>query len=517
MHILQFRKKGQAAGQNYSSHRGYILFFTSAAIISALLVIISTSLYGAGITYDSTIYIALAENFNSGQSIIRSDYVAQPPLYPVILGLCGSNPQRSAHIINAFALGLTVFLSGILLLRMIGPGLLNVAGILVIITAGHLVFVSVMVWTEIIFIWLTVLFLLLIHVYIKKGGIPALVLMSVCAVLASYTRYIGITTVISGIFIILLISRNSLRKRIFHSLLFFILSGTPYFAWIYRNFIVSGNYFGPRLPSKYSFIKNTEQAIKIFFSWFLKEKSLQSWFVYISLYLMLGLIFILILAYMARAASKERLSFISANAGSLIIFSTVYLSFLLISSTAISYDKIDARLLSPIFIPAVLILVFFAKLYKDLLEKRVSKRLVNFLLIIFTLVILLPSINTKIENTAARIREGAGGYSTNTWRKSETIIFLQSNELEKGYIIYSNVPDALYILADIRGKTSPLKKIPASGDIVSWPDSDRAYLVWLKDRRLDTLLDIHELKGMADLELYRQFSDGAIYTVSKRY
>lgn len=77
------------------------------SLIAILLVLLSTSRYGVGLSPDSAIYISVAKNLLSGNGYREFGgipFVNWAPLFPTllaILGLLGISPLDGARLINA--------------------------------------------------------------------------------------------------------------------------------------------------------------------------------------------------------------------------------------------------------------------------------------------------------------------------------------------------------------------------------------------------------------------------------
>ena len=117
------------------------------------------------------------------------------------------------------------------------------------------------------------------------------------------------------------------------------------------------------------------------------------------------------------------------------------------------------------------------------------------------------------------------GFSRKFWKDSETINHLvQDQTLDKECILYSNSPEAIYILANIAAKLCPCRTLYNSTEIVNeisdlrgcWPETDTAYLVWFNRIRRDFLFTNVELQTISEMEQIAQLDDGKIYYIAKK-
>ena len=118
----------------------------------------------------------------------------------------------------------------------------------------------------------------------------------------------------------------------------------------------------------------------------------------------------------------------------------------------------------------------------------------------------------------AKMLTGAGGYSTVRWRESPLIEWLQAHPLDG--VIYSNYPDAIYILTGQKTEKGPKKFQPAStnskgDDLQQFKEllklNNRTYLVWFLEAGREYLYNIQELHSAFVLEKAAVFSDGTVY------
>jgi len=186
------------------------IFLTILSVVGVIFVLLSASLFGAGISSDSVKYIAIARNILSGQGYCNYDgdlVPSFPPLFPVtlaFLGLFGADPFDMVLFFNAIAFGLIIFFSGHLFFNYFKSKILATLGAISILLSIPLFFVSKMIWSEPFFILLVILF---ITYFLKllletANRIGLLLLVSILASLACLQRYIGITLILTGIILI---------------------------------------------------------------------------------------------------------------------------------------------------------------------------------------------------------------------------------------------------------------------------------------------------------------------------
>ena len=171
-------------------------FLLLSAIIGFALVLVSTHLYGAGLSVDSVRYVAVARNLAAGKGFIGIDgspLIAQPPLYPALLAaiklLFAIDPLYSANVVNAILFGFIVYLSGLLSLRYLDSSLPNtILSVVLVVVLRPLLDVSKMAWTEPLFILLVLLFFVVMELYLVDGDIKLLISLALIVAAACMTR-----------------------------------------------------------------------------------------------------------------------------------------------------------------------------------------------------------------------------------------------------------------------------------------------------------------------------------------
>jgi 4-amino-4-deoxy-L-arabinose transferase-like glycosyltransferase len=501
------------------------------ALAGIALIFVSTSRYGVGLEGNAVSYISTARSILAGTGVATFDFngsplVEMPPLYPALLGglgcVLGVDPLVSARIAGALLFGMMIYLSGMTAFRYIGSLPFALYAAALVLLSSPLIYVSVMALSEPLFICLTLLFLCLLKSYLEKADWVSLLLCSASAALASLTRYLGITLILSGIWVMIFLTRSDRRAKVYPLLLFAFVSAMPLGLWTLRNYTLSGTPFGPRTPSIFSFTDNVTLVLRGIFAWLIPVRILvPNEFIFKIVVIVITLAFGAFIAYLFRFTRKEDWLRLRADhrlwAGPLTAFLAVYTMVLIALTTATAGDRISSRFLSPLYIPAIILVL--SLVYP--LTKRMSRRALiarGALSLMFPLV--FATAMTIFYST-----HGAGGYSSVLWQESETIRYLRSHALPGRDRIITTNHFALYFLMNLRSSLVPQKTADNSPKIMhelkglkgTWPEQSPACLIWFGDERKvpASSFTLDELKTIADIRPYQRFSDGAIYTVSR--
>jgi len=500
--------------------------FTIATIglIGLILVFLLTNQSGAGITPDSVAYISAARNLAEGNGLLTYNglyLVVQPPLYPILLAIIKTitltDPMISAGYVNGVLFGLIVYLSGLFLFRILNSFFLTFLGTVSVLISFTLIQSSVMALSELLFILLLLLFLYFFGSYQKKRDQFSLFLFSASAALSCLTRYTGIVIICTGMAGIIFMIGDSRKKKILNSIVFLLITIIPISIWIVRNYFISGTLVGIRAASSYSLVENSEFFISTILHWFTASQSL---FAYSLLILSIPMIWIVFGFVSGKSAMKESVNLI----GPCFLFLILYAGTIIISSTTTAYDRIGERLLSPIYIPAILISFFIIDKIQLWLTSFSSRKLVALSLVsCIALLMIYP-----VEKTLAFLTEyftlHGSGYNSKSWRESETIEYLLQHDLPGNhYSVYSNEPEAVYIFTNVRSKRSPAKKFYNSPQLYNtalnqsngWQHGENVCLIWFNKNDRSFLFTIKELKIQVNMTQIAHLRDGEIYTFSQ--
>ena len=503
------------------------LFLAIMSAFGVLLVLLATSRYGPGLSPDSVGYIGTARNLMSGHGYVSYGdgvFALWTPLFPTLLaalGLLGIDPLDGARYINAVAFGLIILFSGQLFLLHIRSRALAILGTLAAFSSA-LFAVSVTAWSEPVFVLLTILFTLYLSRFVDRLTICRLLVLSSLAALACLQRYMGVTLVIAGLLAITLYARSSsLLSRLKRATVFGVLAGVPLAVWMARNYVLTGTFAGSMPPSPYTYPENLLSAVAVLVAWFIPDSAPAP--LRIATIVLLALLALLALISLHRNRKNTTATNGKKNAGLLMVTVLTYFGLLQIGAAFHSGDLINYRHLVPIYV-LVMCLAFIAledisNWFHDLPRGRLLRIVDTMVIILVSLWLIGYPLRSVFAQTVARLQAGASGYNSIAWRESPTVKWLQSLSLDGQ--IYSNAPDAIYILTDeinahfVPRETSGMLRFAES------IRSDRStYLAWFNRSHRqgsdDDLSYISQLSSLLTVREVAVFPDGGIYTLTPR-
>lgn len=495
-------------------------------IIGSVLIILTTINYGLGLSPDSIAYLATANNLLLGKAFISFDaqpLLEWPPLYSTVIYLISFSfnisTSVSAVLLNALLFGMAIYHFGMILDKCLFPKSLIIAGLLFVIFSIPVFGVSIWMWSEVLFITITLLFFRLLDSYLEEANFIQLIMLAIITSLAILTRYIGVVILLTTIISILLFHKNTIKKNIILIFTYSVLSLLPVVIWLIRNYLISGTFFGRRGSTKNSFFPNLFASIEKISEWFIPDAlvsiKLFGLFLFIITAIWLVLILLKKINYknILHKLNNRKLVIVS-------LFILIYLITIVILSSLKSFDPIGSRLLSPLYLPVTFLLLLITKS----IYNHINKLRYKVLLFTFLMLSLSYPIFTTYHTAITHYKYGSG-YSGNSWPKNEKEIWL--DKIKKSYIsvpvVYSNDPFAVYYLINLYSKWSPIKGFGDSDEIYVqlneligvWPPEKESYLIWFKQTEFQqrSLYKPNEISPISDLSLMDSTDIGYLYSV----
>jgi hypothetical protein len=483
------------------------------AVAAALVVLLATAPRGPQVTTDSVIYLSTAESVRSGAGLTTyagTPLTTFPPGFPVAVAGVGEFAHESlvaARIVNAACLALIVVMAWLLLRRHVRSTPLRLAATVGVATAPTLFLVSSAVWSEALFIVLVLAALHALETALEQVDRRRWIAVAgVLAGLALCVRYAGLWLVLAGA-VVLLIDRRRARWtwRARRAGLFSIAAGAVVVPVVVRNVVVEGGYpLGPHGTSATPLGQNAADAADGVWHWLVPPVGASELRAEALAALVAGAAVWLAIrrnGHHAGAPSPVPLWPIAA-------IGLAFLPFLVVSASTEFLDPIGPRLLSPAFVP--LLIVAFAAL------DRLRSRLVRpwtVALLVGVVALWLGAQAQATRLSFSQLRHQGSGYTEPRWRESPLVALLHQREIRPAF---SNYTDALFFLTGLRAGCWPSTNVTACAG--RGPSLSRlaapapAYLAWFSEPnragpyvppRLRARLHLTQLAAVADGRLYR--------------
>jgi hypothetical protein len=138
------------------------------------------------------------------------------------------------------------------------------------------------------------------------------------------------------------------------------------------------------------------------------------------------------------------------------------------------------------------------------------KRMVDFAGLFLCALWLHYPFRALYDNTAHRMKDGAGGYATSAWENSPLMQWLRNHPLPGK--IYSNGSDAIYLLTRaVTGQTPQARYEHGPAAFARELASQASYIVWFHDLHRPWLYDLRELLSCCRVQEVATFPDGGVY------
>lgn len=356
---------------------------------------------GLGISPDSVEYLSTAQHLREGQGAYTATSlplsslgdisrgalresvpsVQYAPLYPALIALIsrvtGAELATSARYISLMAGALFLILS-VLLMRSCSPvqPFATYGAVLLLLSPpfwGN----YLMLWSETLFLPLSVLFLIMLDRYLTHPRSGRLLLAAVVAAAASLTRYTGVVLTLVGVVFLLSHRAHPPRSRVWNTLLFTLVSSLPLMAWLARNWYVSGTLMGERGSSLLGVMDALAYAVLEIWRWFLPPSVLRqiSPAVLLAASAMFAALYA-VLRWRCAAVAEENRSTRHATQMSDIAacFMALYIGAIVVSETMVGIDWPSMRLLSPVWVPLLGVVLWSASLLWSVMSSPSASR-----------------------------------------------------------------------------------------------------------------------------------------------
>ncbi len=493
-----------------------VLVLVASAGTAAVLVV---TRQGPGISPDSARYVAGARNILSGRGFTDQGgddgyrpIANWPPLYSVVLalpGLAGVDPLDGARVVDAVLFGLTLLVVGWLVRRRRGSLIGAVLAMVALASVRTALINYVMVWSESLFVLLTLSALLALACHLEKPGWGWLLPAALAAGAAFMTRYPGVGLVAAGPAAVLLWRKGGWWPRLRDSAVFGAVTCLPVFLWMTRNVETAGTatsrHMIPRLLGGANLLEGLESVR----SWLVPARMPMGLKGAVSVVMIAGAVTFLALLVLARLRKAEPEQPVRVL-GPLLLFVGAYVGAMLGAMTFLHPScDLGSRYLYPVLPVLIVVLV---RAGRDRLQGTRGAAVAR---VVFA-VVGVAFITTNLLQTvpwATQVRESGTGLVDSTWRNSPLIARLAA--LSPGTPIYSNRGEAIYILTGrnsyglphsdgserARKELAALRTTLREGGVLAYfDDVDRPYL-----------LSLGQLAAAVPLRTVLRSGDGALY------
>lgn len=486
-----------------------------AAAIGFYVICLFTAYSGVGISPDSIMYASTATNIQAHGSLLtfnKGPLVFFPVFYPFFLGIIQFitrvDPIEGGAMINAALFAIVIFTSGWIMEKFASHSRIYKWLILAaIILSPALLEIYTYLWSETLFIFETLLFIIAYWKYLQTHSVKALIWVAVITAISCITRYAGVTVIGAGGLMLLLDNQLSTKKKISHIFIFGLISISLLVGNLLLNKINSGLSTGTREPSITPFFDNLYYIGTVFCDWAGFGESSYPYATVIAGFILIALTALLVWkAFSGRIKSYENIA---------IAYAVVYGFFMVISASISRYERINSRLLSPMFIP---LLIACTSWVPDII--RIVKSKAKYVLAGVAIILMLAFEYTTYQTDYQRYDDefdyGVPGYSDDDWNKSEFIVYLRHHKhmFREDIPIYTDADEAVYLFTGMSSTLVPHKYF--KDKVQKFYAQKRFYLVWFDNLYNKELISLDDIKANKKLVKIGEAKEGQIYLCEEK-
>ncbi|HVZ26705.1 MAG TPA: hypothetical protein VG842_11645, partial [Sediminibacterium sp.] len=428
--------------------------------------------------------------------------------YPAMLWLLhvvsGLSVETLAPVMNMFLFAGLLFLSNRLLLSMNLPFLLRALILACLSCSPALLEVYSMLWSETLFLFLSVLFFVLLNGYFKRPVLLRLAVAALTCSLAMVTRYAGVTLLAVGVFFLFFDPDTTLRRKASRLFLWVVLSSSLLLLNLLRNQYYLHQLTGVRERSLHGLSEIIREM----------GDSLSDWLPFLHGHPNTATVVWIVLLVTAAILLIKRIlqpQYLPSPDSLLLATGLFYAGFMLLAAWVSRFEYLTSRLLSPLYIP--LFIAVPAICYQWARQKtKPIRNMMWLVLLCWFLGLQLQYYRLNAEAWEGIKDAGIPGYSEDSWTRLPLVQYLQAHPLTG--TVYANAPDAAWYLCGIRSKPLPHKDLPAElGQLLQVP---KFALVWFTDGDNPDLVSFDYLCAHARLLSMKRIEGGWIAQFQKK-
>jgi hypothetical protein len=483
-----------------------------AAIIGYYAIYLFTSYSGVGLSPDSIMYASTATNLQAHGSILtfnKTPLVFFPVFYPFFLGviqfISRVDPITAGSVINSCLFAAVIFTTGWILENFTSHARIYKWLILIaIILSPGLLEIYSFLWSETLFIFESLLFIIAYRHYLQTHTTKALLIAAFITAITCITRYAGITIVGTGGLMLLLDNELPIKKKIKHILIYGFVSISLLVANLVMNRINTGLSTGTREPSITPFVDNLHYFGTVICDWAaFRTDAADPYAAPIA-----SIIFICLIGILAWKTYKRSIDHVE---NIVIAFAVVYGLFIVISASISRYERINSRLIAPMFIPLLIACTSWVPDVLRLIKTKAVKYALSVIAVILMMAFEYSAYQVDYQRYDDECDYGVPGYSDDSWNKSEFVVYLRKHQhmFKPGIPIYSDADEAVYLFTGMSSTLIPHKLQTAA--VQKFYGEKRFYLIWFDNLYNSELISLPDIMAHKKLVKMGSAKEGEIY------
>ncbi len=517
---------------NLSRDAKFRIFLTILSAIGLVLILLTTSKYGAGVSSDAARNLSTADSLLAGKGfvdMIGSPFVLWPPLYPLVMAglsaLTGWSTFQAAWYLNVVLYAVNVWLSGWLLYRIFNQQLIYaVAGSLIVLFSRSTLRIYANVASEPLFATFLLLFFLAAARYLKNASRLGLWTMFVLAGLAMLQRYLGV--VLFGVAGVAAFYKER-WQGVLRAIVPAVVSALPIAAWaVLHNLPQSGALFGPRDLGEMLPLENISLSLTKILWWFVPRLSFTDPFLLRPWTVIAAVVLVLVLLNRRGGWRSWFSRLADIYVWPALLFSVVY--FFLLAFTVVTADHLDltSDRYYVVILPAVIALVFITLDTLVLSHLPANRPMSSYAipaLLIVWFVYPVYSVQAYVRDALVKGEPTNYNIANSALFREMRVVKAAQPILAKDPAapVYSNYVNIVWFIFQHPVRTLPFEDqtLPPDQRLAAlqqyypgWPP-ERGYIIWFTPNQYHHIAAPAELATFAKLELLYEDKTGQIYLV----
>lgn len=499
------------------------LLALGGAVFAAVATLLATW-QGPGVNADSVSYFSSGLHLAAGDGLTTFSggvLTMFPPGLPAVVALgdlVGLAPGTTLRWVNAAAFAAIVWMAYLLLRRHVRSNTIVATSIVFVSVGVPLLGVARMALTECLFIVLSLGLLLVLERAVEARRPAGWVLAAAALVSAGFLlRYAGIALVPFGAFVLLVGRRSTgLVRATVVAGAFSIASMVVPALVMLRNHRVAGNLMGPRSPSPDGPIITAQRFVATLGRWLLPDptpRALQAAAGVAALATAAG-----VLVWCAVGVERRRALRWSPSPLVLVAFVVVYSGYLVAAQLMTAFDPIGTRLMSPLFVPLVVLVAALVDHVGDVVPVAQRQLLGRVALVGGVLLVAVQGVAFAAEVVESG-RDGID-YSARDWQDSELV--RAAGEVPDEARLYSNLPAGMWavlqreplVRSPEKSSRRGSERIAMSQEFLEAVACSDSYLAWSDEAEGDYLFTPDELGEYVQLDVVDELDDGTLYRIT---
>jgi hypothetical protein len=484
---------------------------------------------GPGLTADSTIYLSTGLNLATGDGLRTHGgeaLTAFPPGLPGVVAAAdtlGLDPESVVRLTNALAFSACVILGAVLLNRHVRSAGVRVVALVTLAFSAALLSISRMVWTEPLFVVAALLFILVLEDVQARMRWRLILLAAALVWVAFSLRYAAVALIPIGAVAIAAGQWHRNRTVAWRAATAFtVIAAVAPAAWMLRNRGVDGTLLGQRPAAVDGPIVIVERVFSTVTRWLVPQPVPRALAAVAGLAVLATFAVVAIRAVRAHRNGRldpERCRTLVP----LLTFTCIYVGYLTFAQWTTAFDPIGNRLLSPAYVPVLVLTAVVADWIlaaattgaHDRVRRGATAGTARHAVVAAAALFMGMQVVTFAHEVR---RSDELGFAAERWQESPLVAAAAA--LDDEAVLYSNESDALW--ASTRRepvRLSPERRAYRSDQEVEFSEQflrdvecDQTYLVWFgDDDEKDQLWPVEALARVVNLTESVTTVDGTIY------